>query len=147
MGGSIPPFFSYINIQMQGKMSSIRTETVFTKEQLQGMRAKVLEEEHENNVDRLVKEIRDTVVTAATCGEKRSYFHSVSLYLSSVNSIRTIATSKLSMEEKNERNKKIIDDTILILKQTFPGVIVGYITQKCIRTGKTINEGINIDWS
>ena len=128
-------------------MTSFRGGTVFTKEELQGMRTRVLQEEHEHNVDRLVKEIRDAVINTATCATRRSYFHPVSSYLSSIKSFKTMASSNLSIEEINDRRKKIIDDTILILKQTFPGVKIEYITQKCMRTGNTMNEGINIDWN
>jgi hypothetical protein len=134
-------------------MSSLITvDRVFTREDLQDLRAAVLREEHQKNVERLVKEIRDAVLnTAMRSDTQRTYFHSIPIFFvkkSVVNkTLQHMITQPPTETQQHDTQQKLIDDVVSALQQSFPGVTVAHISQRCLQTGNVINNGIRVDWT
>ena len=86
-------------------------------------------QEDRQNVKRLVEQIRNGIIGTAATG-KTSYF--------------TVGHRPANPED---RIYKVIMTAIEELKCMFVDLDIKYDSQRCIRTGRIMNEGIYVDWS
>lgn len=101
----------------------------YTRAQLQGMKKEREIEEDRQNVKRLVDQIRQGIIGTASNG-KTSYFHSWHY-----------------PTDPEDRNYKVLMTAIEELKYIFIDAQIKFDSQRCIRTGRLMNQGIYVDWS
>jgi hypothetical protein len=113
-------------------MEAILSQPVITRAELQSLKALQEEENHRRAVNQKVTEIRGTIIATAMSSDKKMLF------------IPWVANSDPAANDKRYR---FATDAVVGLQAIFPDISIEYKSQKCLRTGKELNQGIYIDWS
>jgi hypothetical protein len=119
-------------------MEAIHSQPVITRAELNSLKALQEEENHKRFVNQKVTEIRGTIIATARTTDRKSLFISEC-------EIRNVGI--VSSSDPKTSLQQIVSDVITGLQAIFPDISIEYKSQKCLRTGKKLNQGIYIDWS
>jgi hypothetical protein len=106
------------------------SDIIYTRNILKSLKEENDRKIHENNVQQLVNQITNNVISKAAIGITTSYVYSIML-----------------PSNTEDSKYKIIIDVIEKLKEKFIDISIEYKSQTDIKTGKEFNHGIYIDWT
>jgi hypothetical protein len=113
-------------------IADILNKPVITRAELNTLKAIQEEENRKIAIDRAVADMRRKICATAQSSDKKSLFHPFTCNMD---------------PSANDPYYRTACDIIDGLKQIFPDVDIELKSQKCLRTGKELNQGIYIDWS
>jgi hypothetical protein len=131
------------------------SKEVFSREDLQRLREETLYKKWQENIDRIVQQIKKSILDTAINTENQTYFYSIppvpepipELDMLTMNRINCASASFIWSKNPEETRTRLIEDIVSNLQKYFPGVSIVYKSQSCIKTKHDINHGIYIDWS